>query len=175
MILVDANLLIYAYNKAAKEHKRARRWVEAAFSGPVPVRLSWVVVLAFLRITTNPNVFRHPLSVAEATKIVDDWLAQPAVALLEPTERHWALLREQISKGQAIGPLTTDAHLAALAIEHGATVYTSDSDFSRFPDVTTVNPLTPPAAEDDTPTHQPNPRINRPRPQTEPPAETQRP
>lgn len=149
MILVDANLLIYAYNAAAKEHKRAKRWVESTFSGPAPVRLPWISVLAFLRITTNPNVFRHPLSLAEATKIVDDWLALPSVALLEPTERHWTLLREQLSKGQAIGPLATDAHLAALALEHGATLCTSDSDVSRFPDVTTVNPLTAIAVEDE--------------------------
>lgn len=141
MILVDANILVYAYNTAASEHTRAKRWVESTFSGHVPVRLPWVTVLAFLRITTNPSIFRHPFSVAEATEIVDDWLSRPAVALLEPTERHWSLFREQLLKGQASGPLTTDAHLAALAIEHGATVYTSDSDFSRFPDVTTINPL----------------------------------
>jgi len=141
MILIDANILIYAYDATARQHGPAKRWIESVFAGPRPVRLPWATVLAFLRIMTNPRVFRRPLSLDEATTIVDDWLAQPNVWLLDPTERHWTILRAQLLSGQASGPLVTDAHHATLAIEHGATLYTSDRDFARFAGVTTVNPL----------------------------------
>jgi hypothetical protein len=141
MILVDANILIYAYNPAAEQHAAAKRWLEHAVAGPTPVRLAWVTVLAFVRIMTHSQVFRRPLSLAEAVHIVDQWLAHPAVALLEPGDRHWSILRRLLLDGQAAGPLSTDAHLAALAVEHGATLLTTDRDFARFPGVTVVDPL----------------------------------
>jgi len=140
MILIDANILIYAYNPDAPQHAAARLWLEATLSRQVPVRLAWTTVLAFLRIMTHPQVFDRPLSPQEAVAIVDDWLALPAVALLDPSDRHWPLLRERLVEGQARGALATDAHLAALAVEHGAVLFTTDRDFSRFKDVRVVNP-----------------------------------
>ena len=141
MILVDANLLIYAYNPQATQHAAAKRWLETVGAGPAPLRIAWVTVLAFVRIMTSPQVFRRPLTPAEAVTVVDDWLSAPTVALLEPEERHWEVLRQMLVEGQAIGPLVTDAHLAALAVEHGATLATTDRDFARFPGLNTINPL----------------------------------
>ena len=141
MILVDANILIYAYNPSADRHAAAKRWLEAAVAGPVPVRLAWVTILAFVRIMTHPQVFRRPLSLQEAVGIVDEWLRHPTVSVLDAGERHWPILRGLLLDGQAAGPLSTDAHLAALAIEHGATLYTTDRDFSRFPGLAVVDPL----------------------------------
>ncbi|MGE5198502.1 MAG: TA system VapC family ribonuclease toxin [Rhodospirillaceae bacterium] len=141
MILVDANILIYAYNPSADRHAAAKRWLEAAVGGTVPVRLAWVTVLAFVRIMTHPQVFRRPLSLQEAVGIVDEWLEHPMVSVLDAGDRHWSILRGLILDGQASGPLSTDAHLAALAIEHGATLHTTDRDFARFPALKVVDPL----------------------------------
>lgn len=145
MILVDANLLLYAYNATSPLHAAARRWIESAFGGPRPVRLAWVTVLAFLRIGTNPRAFPNPLALDEATGIVSEWLSLPAVDVLDPTERHWPMLAELLPIAQARGPLVMDAHLAALAIEHGATLCSTDRDFSRFPNLVWENPLDPAA------------------------------
>lgn len=141
MILVDANILLYAYVPSSKHHETARDWLETTFSKPEPVGLSWVTILAFLRISTNPRILQRPFSVGEAVALVSAWLEAPAVAILEPGKRHWEILREMMTKGQAYGPLTTDAHLAALAIEHGATLATTDKDFTRFPGLRILNPL----------------------------------
>jgi len=141
MTLVDANVLIYAYNPAATQHAEAKRWLERAVAGPAPVRLAWVTVLAFVRIMTHAQAFKRPLSLNEAVDIVDQWLAQPTVAILDPGDRHWPTLRGLLLDGQAAGPLTTDAHLAALAIEHGATLVTTDRDFARFPGVKVFDPF----------------------------------
>jgi len=141
MILVDANLLIYAYNPQAAQHPAARRWLEIVVGGPAPVRLAWVTVLAFVRIMTSPQVFRRPLTPSEAVAIVDDWLSAPSVAFVGPEDRHWNVMRQMLVEGQAIGPLVTDAHLAALAVEHGATLATTDKDFARFPGLNSINPL----------------------------------
>lgn len=141
MILVDANILIHAYNPAADRHASAKRWLEEAVAGSSPVRLAWVTILAFVRIITHAQVFRRPLSVQEVVDIVDEWLAHPSVAILEPGDRHWSILRGTLLGGQATGPLSTDAFLAALAVEHGATLFTTDRDFVRFPGVTVVDPL----------------------------------
>ena len=145
MILIDANLLLHAYNSSSDHHQAARRWLEVAFSQPEPVRLAWVTVLAFLRIGTNPRAFEYPLSTAEASAIVSEWLEQPAVAILDPGERHWTILSGLLRTAQACGALVMDAHLAALAIEHGATLCTSDRDFTRFSGLRISNPLGPPA------------------------------
>jgi toxin-antitoxin system PIN domain toxin len=141
MTLIDANILIYAYNPAAERHAAARRWLEATLGGGTPVRLAWMTVLAFVRIMTSAQIFRRPLSIEEAVAIVDHWLAQPNVDVLEAGEQHWALLRQTLVDGQAAGPLVSDAHLAAVAVEHGATLATTDRDFARFAGVKTINPL----------------------------------
>jgi hypothetical protein len=141
MILVDANILIYAYNPAADQHDAARRWLEQAVAGREPVRLAWVTVMAFVRIMTSAQVFRRPLSPSEAVAIVDEWMGHPAIAILEPGERLWAVLRDLLVHGQASGPLSTDAFLAGLAIEHGAALATTDRDFARFGGLKVINPL----------------------------------
>lgn len=143
MILVDANILLYAYHRRAPQHEPARAWVEAAFSGREPVRLAWVTILAFLRISTNPRVFEMPLSIAEATAAVASWLPLPAVAVLDPGDRYSEILSGTMKDGQTVGPLVMDAALAALAIEHGATLCSTDGDFRRFRGLRLQNPLRP--------------------------------
>jgi toxin-antitoxin system PIN domain toxin len=141
MILVDANLLLYAYDPSTPQHNVCRRWVEGVFSKPEPVLLPWTCVLAFLRLATNPQVWLRPLSVAEAVAIVDEWLALPNVIVPSPGERHWSILRALLPEAQCRGPLVMDAHLAALAMENGATLCTNDRGFSRFPKLRLFNPL----------------------------------
>lgn len=141
MILVDANLLLYAYHPRAEQHERSRTWLEAALSGPDRVGFAWVTLWAFLRIATNPRVFERPLTVSEAEAAVSSWLAQPAAEILDPGERHWDILRGLMRDGQTTGPLVMDAALAAIALEHGATLCTTDRDFSRFPRLKWMNPL----------------------------------
>ena len=141
MILLDANLLLYAYDSSSQHHLKARQWLENTLSEHLPVRLAWITIVAFLRISTNRKIFENPLSISEATLIVKEWLEHPVVDVLNPTERHWFILSRLLSDGQASGPLVMDAHLAALAIEHGARLYTTDRDFSRFDDLQVINPL----------------------------------
>lgn len=141
MILIDANLLLYAYDPNAVQHEGSRLWLEATLSGSPLVRFSWLTVWAFLRIATNPRVFERPLSMEEAEHHVSSWLAQPSAGVLEPGERHWEILQQLTSEGQASGPLVMDAALAAIAIEHGATLCTTDRDFARFPGLTWTNPI----------------------------------
>ncbi|MDQ2641975.1 MAG: PIN domain-containing protein [Pseudomonadota bacterium] len=143
MILVDANLLLYAYHQQAAQHQQARAWLEAALSGTEIVRFPSLSIWAFLRITTNPRVFAKPMSAAEAGAAVSSWLAQPIVTVLEPGERHWEILGQLMREGQVKGPLVMDAVIAALAIEHGATLHTTDRDFARFPGLKWCNPLRP--------------------------------
>ena len=145
MILIDANLLLYAYDAASGRHAQAKRWVETVLSGTLPVMLPWQVVLAFLRITTNPRAMESPLSRNEAIRIVQEWLDRPQVVMLDPGERYWEILRDLIESSQATGPLMMDAHLAALAIEHGATLYSADQDFARFTELAWQNPLSDPS------------------------------
>lgn len=142
MILVDANLLLYAYDAASAHHEAARRWWEERLSQPHLVRLAWVTILAFVRIGTHPRVFEHPMSIAEAGSHVESWLERPMVDLLEPGARHWPILSRLLARARASGNLVTDAHLAALAIEHGATLYSSDRDFARFDELSWEDPLT---------------------------------
>jgi uncharacterized protein len=141
MILTDANLLLYAYNEDAAEHAAARRWLEQQLSAPEHFCLSWQTVTAFLRIGTNARAFAQPFSVEEATSIVSEWLGRPQVVILTPGERHWEVLTNLLAAGQAAGPLVMDAHLAALSIEHGCVLATTDRDFARFPGLRTINPL----------------------------------
>lgn len=141
MILVDANLLIYAIDSDSPHHGRARTWFEELLSGTTSVGLAWVVILAFIRITTRPGILRTPLAPERALQYVHEWLEQPCVAAVAPGERHWQVLRNLLRTTGAAGNLVSDGHLAAIAIEQGATIYSTDHDFGRFPGVEHVNPL----------------------------------
>ena len=141
MILVDANLLIYAVDLDAPHHKAARKWVEGAFSGSTAVGLSWSVILAFLRLTTRPGILRRPMSPESALAFIDEWLSLPTVEIATPGDRHWPVFRNLLKTAGTAGNLTSDAHLAALAIERGATVFSADADFGRFTGLLHVNPL----------------------------------
>jgi hypothetical protein len=141
MILIDANLLLYAYDPRAANHEASKRWLERVLSGPELVRFAWLTIWAFLRISTNPRVFEHPLSIAEANAIVTAWLAQPQSGVLDPGERHREILPELLASAQASGPMVVDAVIAAIAIEHGAILQTTDRDFSRFAGLKWINPL----------------------------------
>jgi uncharacterized protein len=141
VILVDGNLLLYAYNASSEDHAKAKEWLEAVLSGAEPVAFCWPVILAFLRIATNPRAFPHPLSRTEAAVIVSEWLDQPQTVMIGPDSNHWGILQRTLSEGKAAGPLVSDAHLAALAVEHGATLYSTDRDFARFPNLKLENPL----------------------------------
>jgi len=141
VILIDANLLLYAYHPRAEQHQKSRVWLETVLSGPDLVRFAWLTLWAFFRIATNARVFERPLSTSEAEAAISSWLAQPIAGILEPGERHWGILRDLVRDGQAAGPLVMDAVLAAIALEHGATLCTTDRDFSRFSGLRWTNPL----------------------------------
>lgn len=141
MKIVDLNLLIYALNRDTPFHEKARRWLEETLSGDEMVGLPWVVILGFLRITTNPRIMPEPISPDQAFEMIEEWLALPVVRVLSPSERHWRIFRRIIEPLGTAGNLTTDAHLAALAVEYGATLYTTDNDFLRFQFIKCVNPL----------------------------------
>ena len=141
MILIDANVAIYAYDISSIHHSRAKAWLENAFTTETDVRFGLMTVMAFLRVVTSPVILTRPLSVAAATGVTRAWLGRDNVALCEPTDRHWPLFAELATEGQARGPMLMDAHLAALAIEHGATLISTDRDFARFPGLRWVNPL----------------------------------
>lgn len=143
MILVDANLLLYAVNADLPQHAEARAWWERVLSGSAAVGLPWVVMLAFLRLATNPRIFDRPLGVEAAMAYLDEWLAQPVVSAVAPGARHWQILRNLLALSGTAGNLTTDAHIAALALEHGYAVYSADNDFKRFPGLSHRNPLQP--------------------------------
>lgn len=142
MIAVDVNLLIYAVNQDAPFHQRAKSWLEATVRATETVGLPWTVLLAFLRLTTRAGLFQRPLSVETAFDLVDAWLQQPSVIVLDPTAHHLHILRDLILPLGTGGNLTSDAHLAALAIEHGAELCSADGDFARFPRLRWRNPLT---------------------------------
>jgi uncharacterized protein len=140
VILFDASVLLHAYHTRSTVHTACRRFVEDTMSRPVPAALCWQSILAFLRIGTNPRVFAQPLTRREASAIVSAWFGQWAVIVVEPGERFWPILNDLIEAAQVSGPLMTDAALAALAIEHGATLATTDRDFLRFPALKTIDP-----------------------------------
>lgn len=141
MIVVDANLLLYAYDPDSPQHEASRRWLEEALSGTGFVRFAWVTLWAFLRISANPHVFVRPLSPVEAHAAVASWLEQPNAGVVEPGERHLEILGGLLRDGQAAGPLVMDAALAAIAVEHGATLCSTDRDFTRFAGLDWHNPI----------------------------------
>ena len=141
MKIVDLNLLIYAVNENAPDHRSARNWWENCLSGSETIGLPWVVILGFLRITTNPKIMPTPLKHDQAVELIDSWLNQAPVRIVNPTGRHWEILQQFILHLGTASNLTTDAHIAALAVESGCTLYSTDNDFSRFPNLKWRNPI----------------------------------
>lgn len=141
MRILDVNLLLYAYDAEARLHGRAEAWLERTMSAPETVGLAWVALLGFVRISTSPYAGGMRWSVEQAFDALGDLLGQPNAVVVHPTHRHAAVLRDLLAPLGAGGNLTTDAHLAALAIEHGATLCSSDNDFSRFKGLDWVDPL----------------------------------
>ncbi len=142
MKLVDANLLLYAVNRDSPFHVQAKAWLEQALSGTEALAFTWPVLLAFLRLSTRAAVFPRPLTLEQALDLIDSWLDQPCATMLHPGPRHWAILRGLLLPIGTAGNLTSDAHLAAIALEHGAELLSTDRDFARFATLRWVNPLT---------------------------------
>ena len=141
MILVDANLLVLAANRSAPEHDAAREWLDKQLSGSRRVGLPWQSLLAFVRLVTNPAILRQPVTVAEAWHQVEDWLSSDPVWVPVPSDGHAAILGELLRSRHITSRLVPDAHLAALAIEHGLTLCSTDGDFAKFPGLRWENPL----------------------------------
>ncbi len=141
MKIPDLNLLIYAVDSSAPAHEAANRWWNGLLSGAETVGMTWSVLLGFVRLTTNPRVMRHPLESAEALDYVDRWLAHPLTTILDPTARHTRILRDLLGGVGTAGNLVPDAHLAAIALEHGGELCSSDHDFGRFPGLRWSDPL----------------------------------
>lgn len=141
MILVDANLLLYAEDTRSVDHDAARSWWDVQLSGTDPVCLSWSVINAFIRIATNVRLHERPLTMQQAVNRVQSWMEQPCVRIVGPTEEHWGIFKRLLSSGKALGNLVTDAHLAALAVEHNCVMMSTDSDFARFKELKWKNPI----------------------------------
>lgn len=142
MKVPDLNLLMYAVDRRSHSHAPALHWWNALLSGTETVALSWTVLLGFLRLTTNPRIMQLPLTADEALDYIDGWLAHPVTTVIDPTPRHASVLRDLLGESGTAGNLVSDAHLAALAIEHGAELCSADRDFGRFPGLRWLNPLT---------------------------------
>jgi toxin-antitoxin system PIN domain toxin len=142
VILVDANILIYAHIEEFPQHVRAKTWLDEQLSGATPVGLPWANIIAFLRITTNRRVFRQPLSIVAAWEQVQQWFSCSNVWTPQPTDRHAHMLEQILLESNVHGEPVADAELAALAMEHGLTLCSADRDFARFPRLRWHNPLT---------------------------------
>ncbi len=140
-MLVDANLLLFAVDERSPYHAAATQWLTTQLNGARRVGLAWVVLLAFARIATHPRASEHPATPDEAWSHVADWLAHDLVWIPNPTDRHREVLGGLVTGYRLRGNLVTDAHLAALAIEHGLTLYSADTDFARFTEIRWENPL----------------------------------
>lgn len=143
MNLVDANVLLYAVDSLAPKHVAARTWLDTALNGDEETGFAWIVILAFLRISTKASLYQNPLTTAQAFGVVERWLSARTAVVIEPTATHLLTLRNLVAEAGTGGNLTSDAHLAALAIENSATVVTFDPDFSRFRGVQTHAPIPP--------------------------------
>lgn len=143
MILIDANILIYATDSRSERHAQARDWLDEQFNGASRVGLPWPALLAFLRLATNPRIFPNPLKMSVAWTQVADWIKADSVWIPQPTEHHAGILKDLLAEPGVHGNLVPDAHLAALAIEHGLTLCSTDGDFARFKALRWTNPLSP--------------------------------
>jgi len=141
LILIDANLLIYAHVSAFPQHKAAHAWLDGCLNSSAAAGLPWVSLMAFVRLVSNPRIFSRPESVTRAWTQVEQWLDCPPVWIPQPTDRHREVLGPLLRTQGGKSNLVLDAHLAALAIEHGLTLCTSDGDFARFPGLRWQNPL----------------------------------
>lgn len=141
MTVIDANILLYAYNADAPQQRMAAQWLAKLLGSGEIIALPWVTIWAFIRIGTNPKIWASPLPASEAFAIVRDWMRQPGVVSLNPGPLHAEILAKLVSEYGAAGPLVTDAVLAALAMEHGAALASTDQDFRRFPELRWLNPL----------------------------------
>ena len=141
MILPDLNVIVHAYNRGSASHRQASEWWETVLSSSRPVGLCWAVMLGFIRLATQRRIFREPLPVAAACDEVRAWLAQSQVVILEPGQRHASIVFDLLERLGTGGNLTTDAHLAAIAIEHQCELCSTDTDFARFPGLKWTNPL----------------------------------
>ena len=141
MMIPDVNMLVYAVDETSPFHEKARRWWDGLLSSTVTVGLCYASILGFVRVTTNRRVFISPLSVRDALEHVESWMDQPNAVLLAPTERHWSILSGLLRSTDVGANLTTDAHIAAYAIEHAGTLYSNDGDFARFEGLRWRNPL----------------------------------
>lgn len=144
MILLDANLLVYAHVTSLTQHHAARSWLDSRLNGPTPVGLPWPTLLSFVRLVSNPRIFEHAQPISKAWKQVDDWLTCPVAWIPQPTERHREILGSFLTDTLGRSNLVPDAHLAALAIEHGLTLCSTDRDFTRFPNLRWEDPLQQP-------------------------------
>lgn len=144
MILLDANVLVYAHVTSLTQHHAARSWLDSRLNGPTPVGLPWPTLLSFVRLVSNPRIFEHAQPISKAWKQVDDWLTCPVAWIPQPTERHREILGSFLTDTLGRSNLVPDAHLAALAIEHGLTLCSTDRDFARFPNLRWEDPLQQP-------------------------------
>jgi len=140
-VIVDANLLLYAADRDSSFHQRAADWLTQVMRGDSRLGLPWQVVVAYVRLATHPRVFARPLDPATAWQDVENWLRRDNVWVPQPTDRHREVLGGLVARHHPTGNLVSDAHLAALAIEHGVAICSADSDFARFPECRWVNPL----------------------------------
>ena len=141
MMIPDVNLLVYAVDETSPFHVKARRWWDRSLSSTASVGLCYASILGFVRLTTNRRVFKSPLAVRDALDQVESWFDQPNSVLLAPTERHWSILSGLLRSTEVGANLTTDAHIAAYAIEHAGVLYSNDGDFARFEGLRWRNPL----------------------------------
>lgn len=141
MILVDANLLLYAEDSLSEHHAAARTWWDEQLSGSEQVGLCWPVLTAFIRIGTNARLHKRPLMLKEAVERVQSWLDQPCVRLIQATDEHWKMFQQMLRAGNATANLVSDAHLAALAVEHNCVLHSTDADFARFRGLKWKNPI----------------------------------
>ena len=141
MITPDTNILIYAYDKESPFHVAAKDWLTGSLNGTEPFAFTWLAIAGFLRVTTNGQIYKTARTLENAVEIVDGWLSRENVLLLTETDRHWLIFSGLLRTAEKAGPFVTDIHLAALAIEHDATIASADRDFERFRGLKLVNPL----------------------------------